>query len=446
MLADKFGENALCVMRILEEAGYGAYAVGGCVRDALLGKLPHDVDITTDALPEQTKSVFKDCKVIETGIAHGTVTVIFNSEPFEITTYRCDGTYEDLRHPSSVEFTSKIEEDLKRRDFTVNSIAMDRRGNIVDVFGGRKDIAASLIRCTGNADERFNEDALRIMRALRFSSVLGFEIEEETAKAIRKNREFLKKVSVERIFTELKKLLVGKDVFRVLCDFPEVICTIIPELSPSVGFDHMSKYHKYDVYTHIAKTVEAAVPDETVRLAMLFHDVGKPYVCTFDGINRHFKGHPEVSEKMAHDVLKRLHADGYTVNTVSLLCKYHDMPIEPSEKSVRRLLLKISYNEARLLCEVRKADAMSHTSFGSDRGKEADVILKILDKLEKENACIQIKDLKVDGNDVVSFGFRGPQIGRVLKILLTKVIDGEISNERSLLIEEIEKISETLLN
>ncbi len=444
MLADKLGKNAIKVLNMLEEAGYEAYAVGGCVRDALLGKTAHDVDITTNALPSQTEEVFANYRVIETGIAHGTVTVIVNSEQFEITTFRRDGEYEDFRHPSSVEFTSKIEEDLKRRDFTVNSIAMDCRGNTVDVFGGKADLTASLIRCTGEADERFNEDALRIMRALRFSSVLGFQIEEKTASSIHKNKELLKNVSVERLFSELKKMLVGCNVFKVLCDYSDVICTVIPEMAPSVGFDHMSRYHKYDVYTHIAKSVENAPFDDTVRLAMLFHDIGKPYVCTFDGINRHFKGHPEVSETLSRNILKRLHVDNSTVETVALLCRNHDRQIEPNEKSVKRLLLKIPYREMRLLCYVRKADAASHSLFGADRGDEADILLQLLEKLEKESACVSIKDLAVNGYDVMSFGCKGPDVGKILNCLLSKVIEGEITNEKDVLVEEIKKISADL--
>lgn len=441
MLDMQLGENTLCVIRKLEEAGYSAYAVGGCVRDLLLGKEPSDIDITTNALPRETMEVFKDFKVIETGIAHGTVTVIVNSQSFEITTFRCDGDYLDSRHPENVTFTSRIEDDLARRDFTVNSMAMDRCGNLIDVFGGKEDLDNKVIRCTGEPDVRFSEDALRIMRAIRFSSVLGFEIEKKTAESIHKNKALLSKISVERIFVELKKLLMGSNVFKVLTEYSDVICTVIPELAPSVGFDHMSKYHIYDVYTHIAKTVEAAVPDETVRLVMLLHDVGKPYVCTFDGQYRHFKGHPEVSEKISCDVLHRLHADNETIRLVSLLCRYHDRPIEVSERAVKRLLSKLTYNELRLLCEVRKADSAAHAPQIVDRGTEAEEIMKIAEKLEEENACVQIKDLAVNGFDVMSEGFEGPAVGEVLNTLLSEVVEETTANDRDALLARIKELA-----
>ena len=441
MLGMQLGENTLCVIRKLEEAGYSAYAVGGCVRDLLLGKEPSDIDITTNALPRETSEVFRDFKVIETGIAHGTVTVIVNSQSFEITTFRRDGDYLDSRHPESVTFTSRVEDDLARRDFTVNSMAMDRRGNLIDVFGGKDDLDNKVIRCTGEPDVRFSEDALRIMRALRFSSVLGFEIEKTTAESIHKNKALLSKISVERIFAELKKLLMGRNVFKVLTEYSDVICTVIPELEPSVGFDHMSKYHIYDVYTHIAKTVEAAVPDETVRLVMLLHDVGKPYVCTFDGKYRHFKGHPEVSEKISCDVLRRLHADNETVRLVSLLCRYHDRPIEVSERAVKRLLSKLTYDELRLLCEVRKADSAAHAPQIVDRGREAVEIMKIAEKLEADNACVQIKDLAVNGFDVMSEGFKGPAVGEVLKTLLSEVVEETTANDRDVLLTRIKELA-----
>lgn len=441
MYKNKLDDNALKVLEMLESAGYSSYAVGGCVRDIVRGEKPHDIDITTIALPEEVKNVFKNYKVIETGISHGTVTVLVNSVPFEITTFRCDGEYNDSRHPSSVFFTTEIEEDLKRRDFTVNSMAMDRYGNIIDPFGGIEDINRKIIRCTGNPDIRFSEDALRIMRALRFSSVLGFDIECETANSIHNNRSLLNKISVERIYEELKKLLCGKSVCNILTEFSDVICTVIPELSPSVGFDHMSIYHKYDVYTHIAKAVEAAPFNETVRLTMLFHDIGKPYVCTFDGIHRHFKGHPELSETMARNILKRFHTDNNTINTVALLCKYHDRQIKLTEKAVKRLLCKMSYEELRLLCFVKKADAAAHKKTAAkDRGDEADIILGIVNKLEKERACVNLKDLAVNGNDVISCGLSGPDVGKVLDKLLNEVINEITPNEKTALKKRINEL------
>lgn len=429
-----FGSEALEVLEILENAGFKAYFVGGCVRDALAGRTIGDIDIATSAKPDDTKRLFSSSRVIETGIEHGTVTVIFKGCSFEITTFRQDGDYLDLRHPESVIFYESVEEDLARRDFTVNSMAADRKGAIIDIFGGWQDLEKRLIRCTGDPDRRFKEDALRIMRALRFSSVLGFGIEESTARSIHKNKDLLLEISVERIFSELKKLLVGDNVFSVLIEFSDVICTVIPELAPSVGFDHMSKYHSYDVYTHIAKTVEASEPCEILRLTMLLHDVGKPYVCTFDGKYRHFKGHPEVSEKMAHDILRRFRAKNDCVRLVSLLCRLHDRQIEVSERAVKRLLSKITFSEARLLCKVRIADASAHAKSAHDRGDEALEILSIIDKLEAHGATLHVKDLEVDGRDMIALGFEGKGIGEILSSLLDEVIDGTLPNEKEALI------------
>ena len=425
------------VLSRLEEAGYDAYLVGGCVRDLLIGREVSDHDITTSALPHEVEAVFAGHRVIETGIKHGTVTVLIEGEPFEITTFRTDGDYLDSRHPESVTFTRSIEDDLSRRDFTVNSIAMDKDGEYVDPFGGREDIECRIIRCTGDPDKRFNEDALRIIRALRFSSVLGFEIESGTAEAVHRNRGLLNRISVERVFAELKKLLCGRDAFRVLTDFPDVICTVIPEMEPSVGFDQKSKYHIFDVYTHTAKTVEAIEPDETLRLTMLFHDVGKPYSYQVkaDGVHYSFHGHPEVSADIAEKWLEKMHADGRTARLVPLLCRYHDRTVAPTKKSVKRLLNLLSYDEVLMLCKVQKADSESHApGIATDRGATADEIARIASEIINEGECFSLKDLAVNGSDLITLGFTGREIGEKLNELLDLVIEEQLPNDREKLL------------
>ena len=435
-------ERIRTVLTMLEDAGYEAYLVGGCVRDPLIGREVSDYDVTTSALPEEVERVFEGMKVIETGIKHGTVTVLSEGEPVEITTFRTDGEYLDSRHPESVSFTRNIADDLSRRDFTVNSIAVNKDGEYVDPYGGREDIARRVIRCTGDPDKRFGEDALRIIRALRFSSVLGFEIEEATADSIHRNRALLSKISVERVFSELKKLLCGENVFHVLTDFSDAICTVVPEMAPCVGFDQKSVYHVYDVYTHIAKTVEAIEPDETLRLAMLFHDIGKPhsYQLKKDGVHYSFHGHPEVSADIAKEWLDKMHADGKMRRLVPLLCRYHDRTVAPTEKSVKKLLRDLSYDEVIMLCKVQKADSAGHApGMATDRGATADVISEIAERIVSRGECFSLRDLAVNGNDLAALGFTGRDIGAKLHELLDLVIDERLPNERQKLLGHIKK-------
>lgn len=423
----------------LENAGFDAYLVGGCVRDTLLGRPVSDYDITTSALPSEVESVFSSEKVVDTGIKHGTVTVVIDSIPIEITTFRTDGEYLDSRHPESVAFSKNIEDDLSRRDFTVNSVAMNRRGDVVDPFGGREDIARRVIKCTGEPDKRFREDALRIIRALRFSSTLGFEIDGATSESIHKNRELLLNISVERVFAELKKLLCGRDVYRVLTDYPDVICTMLPEMTPAVGFDQKNRYHIYDVYTHIAKTVEAIESDETLRLTMLLHDIGKPYSYTEEKGVRHYRGHPAKSAEIAREWLMRMHADGETTRLVPLLCSLHDREIVPEKRPVKRLFLKLSYDEIIMLCKVQEADASAHSPAGQERGARVREVMCIAEEIRRSGECFSLKDLAVNGNDLKALGLRGVEIGDALSTLLKLVVDEKLPNEKAALFEHINK-------
>lgn len=429
------------VLRRLNMSGHEAYVVGGCVRDMLRGMEPHDYDVASSAEPGEVKEIFSRLGTVDVGILHGTVGVKTESGSIvEVTAFRRDGTYSDFRRPDFVTFTKNIEDDLSRRDFTINSIAADIDGNTVDPFGGANDLKAHLIRCTGDAERRFSEDALRIMRALRFASTLDFEIEERTKEAIHEKKELLLKIAPERVFSELKKMLCGRGVFRVLTEFSDVVCTVIPELSPSVGFEHKSKYHIYDVYTHTAKAIEASPPQRGVRLALLFHDSGKPYCFTEECGVRHFKGHPEASEKIAETALRRLRCDSKTLNEVRFLCKMHDMTIVPEEKSVRRLMSKYTFEQIEKLCAVREADSEAHSPEFRGRGEEAREILKIAERIQSEKQCVSRGDMEVNGRDVMEFGFSGAEVGRVLQILLDKVISGEAENERESLLGLIEEI------
>ncbi|MBR5773515.1 MAG: HDIG domain-containing protein, partial [Clostridia bacterium] len=300
------------VISTLNDNGYESFIVGGCVRDYLMGKTPHDYDVTTSATPEQVKTCFNNNKVIETGIKHGTVTVLVDGESVEITTYRIDGEYKDNRHPELVTFSKTIDEDLRRRDFTVNAIAYNPEKGFVDLFNGIQDIKNGVISCVGNPDERFNEDGLRILRALRFTSVLDFEISKETSDSIHRNKMLILNVSPERIWTEFKKLLCGKNVRRVLLEYSDVIGVFIPEILDSVGFEQNNPYHCYDVLTHTAHAVENAPDDVVIRLAAFFHDIGKPSVYSEDENGGHFYSHAKVSEEITNAVLTRLRCDNLT--------------------------------------------------------------------------------------------------------------------------------------
>ena len=329
-------EDVKVILNRLQAAGYEAYAVGGCIRDSLLSRSPDDWDITTCAKPEETKALFE--RTIDTGIQHGTVTVMRRGRGYEVTTYRVDGEYEDGRHPKEVTFTASLEEDLKRRDFTVNAMAYNEKDGLVDLFGGRQDLERGIIRCVGEADERFEEDALRIMRAVRFSAQLGFVIEERTREAIRGHAERLRQVSAERIQVELTKLLTSPnpDFLRIAWE-TGITAVVLPEFDLLMRQRQNNPHHCYNVGEHTLHAMRAVRPDKCLRLAMLLHDVAKPLCLTTDenGID-HFHGHARKGEGMAAQILKRLRYDNHTIELVSRLVKWHDVPVEPEKKAVRR--------------------------------------------------------------------------------------------------------------
>ena len=422
---------------MLENAGFEAYAVGGCVRDSLLGKKPTDFDITTSAFPEEMKAVFKNEHVIETGIKHGTLTVLMNGEPLEITTFRIDKDYSDNRHPKEVEFTKSLSEDLARRDFTVNSLAFSEKTGIIDLFGGVSDLEHGIIRAVGEPDTRFNEDALRIMRGLRFASVLGFEIEEKTALSLSENAELLKNISAERLFSELGKLLCGKSARKVIFEHPVPFFEIIPELSVLKGFEQHHFRHDLDAFEHSLAVLENTPQTPVLRFAALFHDIAKPLCQSFDETGTaHYYGHAQKSAEIAEAVLRRLKSDSETIKNVSELIRRHEDRFEPSKKAVKRLLSKTNPEFfENLLClmeadEKGKAEEfrLSKSVFEEFRRLAAEIV-------EKEE-CFSLKNLAVNGADLIYAGFEpGKKMGEILETLLEKVIEGELLNEKETLLQ-----------
>ena len=434
-----FPKEVEAVLRALEAAGHRAYAVGGCVRDLLRGETPDDYDITTSARPEEVMALFAG-HCIPTGLQHGTVTVRENHCSFEVTTFRADGVYTDNRHPSEVFFSQTLEEDLQRRDFTINAMAMDLRGEVTDLYGGREDLQNGILRCVGDADTRFGEDALRMMRALRFAAVLGFTIAEETARSIRKNRELLRNIAVERILVEMNKLLTGRDALRILLDYPEVLQVFIPEVAPCVGFDQHSKYHCYTVWEHIVRSVQAVEAEPVLRWTMLLHDIAKP-ACFFtdEQGEGHFYGHPQRSAEMAEEITRRLRFDKRSAQRIVLLVEWHDRPIEPTHKAVRRVLNAMGEEALRQLLQVKRADNLAQHEKYRSRLAVIDAVEAVMEELLAQESCFSLKQLAVNGRDLMELGFSGSEIGAALDALLQKVMDGELPNERTALLEALKE-------
>lgn len=423
------------VRKILEElsaAGFEAAVVGGCVRDSLLGRKPQDWDVTTSALPQQSMEALKDFTVLETGLKHGTVTAVPDGMPVEITTYRVDGGYSDSRHPDRVTFTRSLREDLARRDFTINALAYSEEHGVIDCFGGRDDLADGIVRCVGDPALRFGEDALRIMRGLRFASVLGFSVEAETARSMRAQKSLLDRIAKERIGAELTKLLCGKGAQDILFGFYDVLGQVLPELLPMVGFGQNNPYHRYDVWEHTARAVGAVEPEPVLRLTMLLHDSGKPHCYTQDsrGVG-HFYGHAKISGQLADTALKRLKFDSRTIRRVLLLIRYHDLPPHNTEKWIRRQLCRIGEENLRALLSVKEADCRAQNPDFLYRLDQLGEVRRTLSRVLAENQCFSLRDLKVDGNDLIALGFpAGKELGETLRLLLNEVIDGKCPNER----------------
>ena len=424
------------ILQTLADAGFEAHLVGGCVRDLLRGVEPHDWDICTSARPEETEACFAGHRIIETGLKHGTVTVLEEGEPCEVTTYRTEGPYSDSRRPDYVEFVSSLEADLARRDFTMNAIAMDLAGNVSDPFGGREDIQAGLLRCVGEPGQRFREDGLRIMRALRFGAALGCTIEAETARAIHENRHMLRHVAAERINLELCRLLEGGGVGDILRQYPDVLCEFWPELGPLITLEQNTPWHCWGGWEHTVRAVEAAPADRTLRLTMLLHDIGKPGCKSTDenGID-HFCGHPAAGAELADRMLRTLKFDNRTRERVVTLVKHHDVQLPPQDRVVRRWLNRLGPEAFFQLLEVKRADGMGQSrALVKDRLTQLDEMRVQAEAIIAQGQCFSQKDLAINGRDVIASGVApGPEVGRVLNALFERVLSGEIPNEREAL-------------
>lgn len=429
-------EKVNIIINRLIRNGYDAYAVGGCVRDSALGRIPDDWDITTSAKPKEVKELFD--RTIDTGIAHGTVTVMLDHEGFEVTTYRIDGEYEDSRHPKSVEFTIDLLEDLKRRDFTVNAMAYNNVTGIVDAFHGIEDLNNKVIRCVGKAEDRFGEDALRILRAIRFSAQLGFQIEADTMKAIQKLAINLDNISMERIQVELVKLMVSDNPTRLRIAYETgVTKVILPEFDKMMLCEQNNPHHMYKVGDHTLKAIENIENNKALRLTMLFHDMGKPDTKTRDenGIG-HFYGHEELGVQMANRILKRLRFDNDTLNKVCLLVKYHDMDIEDNKKSVRKAVNKIGEENFIDLLKVKKADILAQSTYKQEEKlNNIKNIEKLYYEIMRDKECVSLKTLAITGKDLIDIGIKpGKQIGIILEELLAEVIINPEKNNYNYLI------------
>ena len=429
-------EKVNTIIQTLQEHGYEAYAVGGCVRDSLLGREPGDWDITTSASPEETKKLF--ARTVDTGIEHGTVTVLLGKEGFEVTTYRIDGKYEDSRHPTEVIFTRNLREDLLRRDFTINAMAYNDTEGIVDIFGGMDDLKRKIIRCVGNARERFGEDALRIMRGVRFAAQLGFSLEKGTKEAMTELAPTLEKISAERIQTELVKLLVS--------DSPELIreayhlgitAVILPEFDEMMRTGQETKYHRYDVGEHTVQAVCNVPPDKVLRLTMLLHDVAKPEMKTVDADGTaHFKGHDIRGEQKAKEILRRLKFDNDTIHKVTKLVRWHDYRMPAEKKNVRKAMSKISAELFPMYLLVKRADILAHSMYRREEELEnLSGLQKCYEEIVADHECVSLKQLAVTGTDLIGIGMKpGKQIGEVLNKLLRIVLEyPEFNNKEHLL-------------
>lgn len=428
--------SAAEALRTLEAAGYEAWCVGGCVRDAIRGDTPHDWDVCTSALPEQTLSAFSKYKTIPTGLKHGTVTAVIKGEQIEITTYRTDGDYLNHRSPEQVQFVRDIRSDLERRDFTMNAICANLHGEILDLFGGCEDISAGIIRCVGDPKKRFDEDALRILRAVRFAAKTGFEIEKNTADAAIAMRSLLDSVSAERILSELRSLLVQRYAGDALRKYRGIIAQIIPEAAPCFDFPQNNPHHCFDVWTHITHSVDHIDPDQTLRTVMLLHDIGKPdkFFADENGIS-HFKQHQLKSADYANEILLRLKSDTASRKYICKLIAEHDNRIPPQKKAVRRFIAKYDYDFFYDWLEVRRADTMAQSDYRkTEKLAELDKLEEIAHELQCEEACMKLCQLKVNGKDMISLGIKGKEIGETLNALLSEVIEENLPNEREALL------------
>lgn len=426
----------------LEHSGFSAWAVGGCVRDSLLGLTPEDWDVASDAKPEQVIQLFSDCKVVKTGLKHGTVTVILDHIPFEVTTFRIDGQYADHRRPQFVQFTSSLEQDLSRRDFTVNAMAWHPKRGVADPFGGQKDLNKRCIRCVGQAEQRLEEDALRIMRALRFASVYEFTLEDATARALWNKRALLETVAAERIRVELERLLCGTAAEQILLSYATVLQVPIPQLAPMIGFLQHNPHHCFDVWTHTVRSVAKIEPNPALRMTMLLHDIAKPRCFSMDekGVG-HFYGHPKKGAEMTAEILRRLRYDNATKRQIQELVLYHDLRIGTDLRAVRRLLAIMGEERYRQLLLVKRADILAQSEYRKkEKLEQVCQLERGLEQVLAQKQCFSMNDLAVDGRDLMQAGVpSGKLLGIALKELLEQVIEGDLENTKEALLDQVRK-------
>lgn len=438
----KIADGAQRIIKKIQKAGFEAYVAGGAVRDLLMNKTPHDYDIATSALPEDVKNIFE--RTIDTGLKHGTVTVIENKVGYEVTTFRRDGEYKDGRHPESVEFVTHPKEDCMRRDFTINAMMYSMKKGVLDYFGGIRDIRAGIIRCVGNPEERFKEDALRMLRAVRFKAVLGFKIDEETERVIKKYAVLIKKVSAERIREELNKILLSdnpdyvRDLHRL-----GLLKFIIPELDKCFGEPQKNKYHIYDVGEHIMQAVKHTPQDITLRWAALLHDTGKPCCSSTDsnGII-HFYGHHRESRRITVDVLHRLKMDNDSIRDIAMLVEHHDYRVDPSYPAVKRMMAKTGAELFEKLLILQRADnTAKNPKHLPEKLKRINGGLNIYRQVIASGQPYRISDLVINGRDLMNIGYRqGREIGDTLKTLLDEVIIKPDLNDRNYLLKRAKEM------
>ncbi len=428
----KIPEDVRYIINELEKNGCEAFVVGGCVRDAILGIEPKDWDITTSAKPDEIKTCFNNNHLITIGEKHGTIGVVINKKVYEVTTYRIDGDYSDSRHPESVEFTDNIEKDLSRRDFTVNAMAYNESRGLVDPFNGQTDLKYSALRCVGNPDERFNEDALRILRGLRFASVYNFSIESNTAISIIRNKKLLNNISMERIASELNGILCGKNVSFILRRYKDVIAVLIPEIVSTFDFAQNTPHHNKTVWRHITASVSNIEPDSLLRMVMLLHDIGKPLALRTDknGID-HFKGHNHFGAVLAKTALKRLKYPTKFIDDAIILIEFHDVRFSSNKKQIKHVLNKIGEDNFRRLLKVQRADILAQSKYMREaKLNNLELAEASFNRIIKNNDCYKIRDLCINGSDLIHLGIvDGKMIGEILQILLDNVIDETIENE-----------------
>lgn len=439
-------EKVNTIIHTLQEHGYEAYAVGGCVRDSVLGREPEDWDITTSALPEETKALFR--RTFDTGIEHGTVTVLLDKEGFEVTTYRIDGKYEDSRHPKEVTFTRNLREDLLRRDFTINAMAYNDKDGLVDIFGGMEDLNAGVIRCVGNAVERFSEDALRILRGVRFAAQLGFTIEEATEEGMRKLAPTLQNISAERIQAELVKMLVSPrpDMLRTAYDLG-ITKEFLPEFDRLMVTEQETPHHMYNVGEHTLHALMNIRADKVLRLTMLLHDMGKPDYKTVDADGvAHFKKHALKSEEIARTVLRRLKFDNDTIHKVTKLVLYHDYRMPATARNVRRAMNKIGKELFPLYLEVRRADMLAQSDYlREEKLRNIDETAELYREILQKGQCVTLKELAVTGSDLIAAGMKpGKELGRILEYFLEVVMEEPDRNTKEELLKLLEEQRQNL--